>query len=116
MKDKVIIISCSETKILLKKKSIKSLKSISFTNGPLNTKKVKDLPEIFSPICNLEIQQNPKWKFEKEISDKGKNIHLWKEFKTIYQTQQERIKLGEKKKVNYEIIEEITVWQFLFHF
>lgn len=94
---------------MLKKKSIKSLKSISFTHGPLNSKKVKDLPEIFSPICHLEIKQNPNWKIEKEVKETGKDITLWKEFKSLYSHQQERIKLGEKKKVNSEIVEEMTV-------
>jgi len=96
---------------LLKKKIIKSLKSISFTHGPLNTKKkVKDLPEIFSPNCHLEINKNPKWKAEKLENIKQKETFLWKEFKNLYQQQQDRIKLGEKKKVIFEEpMEEIIV-------
>jgi len=88
----------NELKLFLKKKPIKPVKLISFRHGPIESKKILDLPVIFRGNDKVNLNSSLNWKvttFQEDLE--VVHCDLWIDFAKTYSRQMERIELKQEQ-------------------
>jgi hypothetical protein len=83
--------------LYFKKKPLKPVKLISFSHGPLHSKKLDALPEILPPNEKIVVDKKVFWKSKYEEKQDQVECALWSDFTRLYSKQVTRIELKQEQ-------------------